>query len=148
MKPEAITTLAPSLWIPRPLRARIECALQNGPRHACCGVLIGQATRERVEVKRLVDAENLALQRCADCPELDPLALFRAERKAHELGLCVVGIWIGRDAEEARPTRVDLALAWEGWSYLLAAGGAQGLRELRSWRLVGGDFEEEPVITS
>lgn len=148
MKPETTSILAPSLWIPRPLRARIECAVQHGPMHASCGVLIGQATRSRVEVKRLVDAENLALQRGSDCHELDPLALFRAERKARDLGLSVVGIWIGRESDEARPTRVDLALAWEGWSYLLVAGGPSLVRELRSWRLVGGEFEEEPVVTS
>lgn len=148
MKPETTTTLAPSLWIPRPLRARIECAVQHGPQHSSSGVLVGLASRARVEVKRLVDAENLALRRHSDCHELDPLALFRAERKARDLGLSVVGIWIGRESDEARPTQVDLALAWEGWSYLFVAGGPARVREMRSWRLVGGEFEEESVVTS
>jgi len=109
-------------------------------------VLIGEATRDRVIVKHMVDAENLARQRPSGAYELDPLALFRAERKAQDLGLSVVGIWIAREADEARPTRVDLALAWEGWSYLHVAAGPQEVRELRSWRLVGGDFEEEALV--
>lgn len=140
------STSSSSLWIPPALRARIECAAQRGLPHPSCGVLIGEATSDRVVVKHVVDAENLALQRPSGAYELDPLALFRAERKAHDLGLSVVGVWIARAAEEARPTRVDLALAWEGWSYLLVAAGAEGVRDARSWRLVGGEFEEEVLV--
>jgi proteasome lid subunit RPN8/RPN11 len=146
MNPKTTSTSSSSLWIPPALRARIECAAKRGLPQPSCGVLVGEATRERVVVKRVVDAENLALQRPSGCYELDPLALFRAERKARDLGLAVVGIWIGRTAEEARPTRIDLALAWEGWSYLLVAAGAEVVREMRSWRLVGGDFEEEALV--
>jgi len=139
-------TSTTSLRIPSVLRARIESAAKRGLPHSSCGVLIGEATCDEVLVKHAVDAENLALQRPSGAYELDPLALFRAERKAHDLGLSVVGIWIARAAEEARPTRVDLALAWEGWSYLHVAAGPEEVRELRSWRLVGGDFEEEALV--
>ncbi len=140
------TRTSSSLWIPPALRARIECAVKRCLPHPSCGVLIGEATSDKVLVKRVVDAENLALQRPSGAYELDPLALFRAERKACDLGLSVVGIWIGREADEARPTRIDLALAWEGWSYLLVAAGTEIVRELRSWRLVGGNFEEEALV--
>jgi proteasome lid subunit RPN8/RPN11 len=140
------STSSSRLRIPPALRARIECAAKRGLPHSSCGVLIGEATSEEVLVKRVVDAENLALQRPSGAYELDPLALFRAERKAQDLGLSVVGIWIARAADEARPTRVDLALAWEGWSYLHVAAGAEEVREMRSWRLVGGDFEEEALV--
>ena len=58
----------------------------------------------------------------------------------------MVGIWVARAADEARPTRTDLALAWEGWSYLFVATAGERVRELRSWRLVGGEFVEERVV--
>ncbi|MBK7642311.1 MAG: hypothetical protein IPJ19_04570 [Planctomycetes bacterium] len=142
------STSSSSLWIPPALRARIECAVKRQLPHPSCGVLIGQATLERVIVNRVVDAENLALQRPSGAYELDPLALFRAERKAQDLGLSVVGIWIGRACAEARPTRTDYALAWEGWSYLHVAAQPQSVLETRSWRLVGGDFVEEALAVA
>lgn len=145
MIPNATRTSSSSLWIPPALSARIASAAKRGHPRTSCGVLVGSATRDRVVVKHVEDAEDLALERKTGCYELDPLALFRAERKARDLGLSVVGIWIGRAAEEARPTRVDLALAWEGWSYLFVATAPEGVHEMRSWRLVGGDFEEEAL---
>jgi len=145
MTPKTTRTSSSSLWIPPELRARIESAAQRGLPHPSCGVLIGKASSDRVLVKRVVDAENLARQRPSGAYELDPLALFRAERKARDLGLAVVGIFVARAADEARPTRVDLALAWEGWSYLFVAARPDKVRELRSWRLVGGEFEEERI---
>ena len=140
------TSTSSSLWIPSALRARIEAAAQRSHPLQSCGVLVGEATRELVTVLRVVDSENLALRRDSKLWELDPLALFRAEHKAQALGLAVVGIWIARAADVARPTRVDLALAWEGWSYLLVAAGAEVVRDVRSWRLIGGDFEEEALV--
>jgi len=140
------TTSSSRLWIPPALRARIESAAQSSHPRQSCGILVGEATSEVVTVLRVVDAENVALRRDSRLCELDPLALFRAERKAQDLGFAVVGIWIARAAEEARPTRTDLALAWEGWSYLFVAAGVEGVREMRSWRLVGGDFEEEALV--
>jgi len=140
------TSTSSSLWIPPALRARIEFAAQRSHPLQSCGVLVGEATRELVTVLRVVDSENLALRRDSKLWELDPLALFRAERKAQDLGLAVVGIWIARAADEARPTRTDLALAWEGWSYVFVATEPDRVRELRSWRLVGGEFEEEALV--
>jgi proteasome lid subunit RPN8/RPN11 len=140
------STTSSSLWIPPALRARIEFAAKRSHPRRSCGVLVGEATRELVTVLRVVDSENLALRRDSKLWELDPLALFRAERKAQGLGLAVVGIWIAREGEEARPTRTDLALAWEGWSYLFVATAPDEVRELRSWRLVGGEFEEEALV--
>ena len=146
MTPKTTRTSSSSLWIPPELRARIEHAAQRELPHPSCGVLIGRASSDRVLVKRVVHAENLARQRPSGAYELDPLALFRAERLAGDLGLSVVGIWVSRAADEARPTRIDLALAWEGWSYLFVAARPGKVRELRSWRLVGGDFVEERVV--
>lgn len=134
------------LWIPPALRAHVERSVQRGHPQPSCGVLVGQATGEGVEVYRVVDAENLARQRDSGRYELDPLAFLHAERTAAALGLSVVGIWVGRAADEARPTPVDLALAWEGWSYLFVAVGPEGVREMRSWRLVGGEFEDEQLV--
>ena len=146
MIPNSTSTSSSSLWIPPALRARIECAAKRSHPKQSCGVLVGEATLDLVTVLRVVDSENLALGRDSRVFELDPLALFRAERKAQDLGLAVVGIWIARAAEEARPTRTELALAWEGWSYLHVATAPDRVREMRSWRLVGGEFEEEFVI--
>jgi len=145
MNPNPASTSS-SLWIPPALRARIErSALRSHPRQSC-GVLLGQAPLGIVTVLRVIDSRKLAPGHEPRPSELDPLALFRAGLKAQRLGLSVVGIWVARAAEEARPTRSDLALAWEGWSYLFVATAPERVRELRSWRLVGGGFEEEHVL--
>jgi len=140
------TSTSSSLWIPSAMRARIESAAQRSHPLQSCGVLVGEATKELVTVLRVVDSENLGLRRESKLWELDPLALFRAERKAQALGLSVVGIWIARPADEARPTRTDLAFAWEGWSYVFVATAPDRVLELRSWRLIGGEFEEEALL--
>jgi len=56
-----------------------------------------------------------------------------------------VGIWHSHPDHPARPSETDRAAAWEGWSYLIASVTDAGLSELRSWRLSGERFLEEPV---
>jgi proteasome lid subunit RPN8/RPN11 len=57
----------------------------------------------------------------------------------------VVGVWHSHPDHPARPSETDRNGAWEGWSYLILSVTAEGVPDLRSWRLRGEHFEEEDV---
>jgi proteasome lid subunit RPN8/RPN11 len=69
----------------------------------------------------------------------------RADAGARASRLDVVGIWHSHPDHPARPSATDERAAWEGWSYLIAGVGRAGLTDLRSWRLSGREFVEEPL---
>jgi len=60
-------------------------------------------------------------------------------------GLDIVGIWHSHPDHPARPSETDRASAWPEWSYVIISLQRDGVRELRSWRLNGADFEEEVI---
>ena len=80
--------------------------------------------------------------------EVDPRDHMAAEHEARALGLTVVGVWHSHPDHPAEPSETDRASAWEGWSYLIARVTAGGVEHIRSWRLAGERFVEEPVTSS
>lgn len=108
-----------------------------------CGLLLGRARAgEGTRVARAVRTRNTAPDPRSRY-EVDPgdhLAAFDAARTQ---GLEIVGVWHSHPRSAARPSEVDRAAAWPGWSYVIV--GTDGLR---SWRLVDGVFQEEPLGTS
>jgi len=113
--------------------------------HEACGLLIGESTDSLVEVMRAVETRNLLAGEAGDRFEVDPGEHVAAQRVARDEGLDVVGVWHSHPDHPARPSARDLAGAWEGWSYLIVAVDADGVGELRSWRLEGGHFVEQEL---
>ena len=114
--------------------------------HEVCGLLVGRLEGPRVEIERVVQAENLNKERARDRYELDPQAFIRADRAAREDGLEILGIWHSHPEAPAMPSVTDLERAFEGYSYLIVSVNGQGEVEGRSWRLHGGKFLEEPIV--
>ena len=131
-----------------PLAARHGLAelVAKGYPEETCGLLVGSAVDGERRVERVVQARNLNRARPRDRYELDPLDHLQADEAARRDGLEVVGVWHSHPDHPARPSETDRGAAWPGWSYVIAAVGASGLGELRSWRLEEAKFEEEEIV--
>ena len=132
-----------TLQLPEAVRAHLRSVVRAGYPHETCGLLLGQAGPDWVRVHEAVAAENLNRERSGDRYDLDPRGYLRAEERARALGLTVVGVWHSHPDHPARPSETDRNGAWEGWSYLILSVTAEGVPDLRSWRLRGERFEEE-----
>jgi proteasome lid subunit RPN8/RPN11 len=106
----------------------------------------GEAGEPEVRVEAMVAARNLDTTRAHDRYELDPADMLRADAGARARRLDLVGVWHSHPDHPARPSETDERAAWEGWSYLIASVGRRGVTDLRSWRLAGGSFVEEPLV--
>ena len=77
--------------------------------------------------------------------EVDPKDLLRADRDAQAKGLEIIGVYHSHTHTEPYPSPTDLAQAPDPeWHYVIVS-----LREaepmLRSYRIVDGKIDEEPV---
>jgi proteasome lid subunit RPN8/RPN11 len=134
---------APRLRLPVTLRARLEAWAREGHPFEACGLLIGRADDDGAEVREVMRAENLATDRPRDRYRVDPADQLRAELRARELGLEVVGVWHSHPDRGATPSETDRAAAVPCYSYVILAVGARGVQDLRSFRLAGERFTEE-----
>jgi proteasome lid subunit RPN8/RPN11 len=72
-------------------------------------------------------------------------AILRADRDAEERGLVIAGVFHSHTHTTASPSPTDVAQAPDpGWHYVIVGLG-EGAPVVRSYRIVGGAVEEEPV---
>ena len=77
---------------------------------------------------------------------VDPRGLLRADRDAEGRGLEVVGVFHSHTHTAAYPSPTDVAQAPDpAWRYVIVSL-ADGEPVLRSYRIVGGNISEEPVV--
>lgn len=133
------------LRLPRRLRAELEGQAAARYPHEACGLLLGSLADGCCAVATARPARNLNAERSHDRYELDPADYLAAERDAKAAGLVLVGVWHTHPDHPARPSATDREFAWPGWSYLILSVGREGVREMRSWRLAGKEFEEEEI---
>jgi proteasome lid subunit RPN8/RPN11 len=136
------------LVLPADVRSELEAWIAAGYPEETCGVLVGRTTLGRTEVTRATRAKNLNRERARDRYDLDPADFLAADLQARAEGLEIVGIWHSHPDHPAQPSETDRAAAWEGWSYVIVEVTARGVAALRSWRLEGQPFVEEPVSSS
>ncbi|MGB7932177.1 MAG: M67 family metallopeptidase [Gammaproteobacteria bacterium] len=127
------------------LRARLETLVRAGYPDETCGLLLGVRTGDAVAVRELVQARNLNRERARDRYELDPDDFLGADAWARTQGIEIVGIWHSHPDHPAYPSATDRDGAWAGWSYVIVSVDAEGVQELRSWRLNGERFVEEGI---
>jgi proteasome lid subunit RPN8/RPN11 len=138
----------PMLVLPADVRTELEGWIAVGYPEETCGLLVGRTARGRTEVHRAARAKNLNRERARDRYDLDPADFLAADLQARAEGLEIVGIWHSHPDHPAQPSETDRAAAWEGWSYVIVEVTARGVAALRSWRLEGQAFVEEPVSSS
>ena len=136
------------LLMPQALSESLNAFARQGYPDETCGLLLGVRRGDKhVVVSQVRRARNLNVGRARDRYELDPDDFLAADREARAAGLDIVGIWHSHPDHPARPSATDRDGAWPGWSYLIISVGREDVGEIRSWRLNGGDFEEEEIRT-
>lgn len=136
------------LVLPADVRSDLESWTGKGYPEETCGLLLGRTALGRTETARAVRARNRNRERARDRYDLDPTDFLAADLAARAEGLEIVGVWHSHPDHPARPSETDRDAAWEGWSYVIVEVTAGGVSALRSWRLVGREFVEEPVSSS
>jgi proteasome lid subunit RPN8/RPN11 len=136
------------LVLPADVRSDLEAWTGKGYPEETCGLLVGRTALGRTETARATRARNRNRDRARDRYDLDPNDFLAADLAARAQGLEIVGIWHSHPDHPARPSETDRDAAWEGWSYVIVEVTARGAAALRSWRLVGREFVEEPVSSS
>jgi proteasome lid subunit RPN8/RPN11 len=127
------------------LRSRLERWAGSGYPLETCGLLIGRRGEDLTEVVDVTHARNIHNERAHDRFELAPEDLLHGDSTARAAGLDIVGVWHSHPDHPAFPSETDRSFAWEGWSYVIVSVLAGQPRELRSFRLRNGQFEEELV---
>jgi len=113
--------------------ARERLAAESKPVEGC-GVLVGRFDAGPSVVEATA-GRNLVTERARDRYELDPGDILAAERAARSAGLDVVGFWHTHPDHPARPSRFDTERAWADYVYVICSTTAEGVADLRAWRL-------------
>jgi [CysO sulfur-carrier protein]-S-L-cysteine hydrolase len=108
-----------------------------------CGVLPGPAGSDRPE--RFIPMENAA--RSPTFYEFDSMELFRVWREMDDNDEEPIVIYHSHTATEAYPSRTDISYASEpNAHYVLVSTRDESTTEFRSYRILDGEVEEEPVV--
>ena len=134
-----------TLFLAESLSESLDAFARRAYPNETCGLLLGIDSGREHLVASVREARNLNYERARDRYELDPRDFLAAEREARAAGLDVVGIWHTHPDHPARPSATDRAGAWAQWSYVILSVNHDGVRERRSWRLNGSEFEEETI---
>jgi proteasome lid subunit RPN8/RPN11 len=134
----------------------------------CCGLLLGQIKRDRVEVSKVLlevwntpNAWEKALAEGA-LPDMvlstgqhlakterywiDPQDLLTAQRDARDRGLTVLGVYHSHPDHPAIPSECDRSLAWAEYSYLIVSVQQGRAAAIRCWSLdESHQFQEEKM---
>lgn len=135
----AVLNLSPGL------RSRLGHWAGSGYPAESCGLLIGRCRDGHTGVSWVTRTRNVNLERARDRYEVAPEDLLAADAGARAAGLEIVGVWHTHPDHPARPSETDRASAWDRWSYLIISVSRDGVRDLRSFRLCSGQFEEEVI---
>jgi proteasome lid subunit RPN8/RPN11 len=130
------------LRLPAPIHTEMVGHCLSGLPDEACGLLGGDQITE--VVGRCYPTRNLAGS--AKLYTVDPKQHLQADRDAEARGMEIMGVFHSHTHTDAFPSPTDVAQAPDpAWHYVLVS-----LRDthpvVRSYRIVGGRIEEEPVI--
>jgi proteasome lid subunit RPN8/RPN11 len=88
----------------------------------CCGILLGKATPNALEVEALVRAGNTRTDSAHNRYHIAPQELIAAQRQARNAGLDIVGFYHSHPDHPAQWSQTDFAEAhWFGCTYVITA---------------------------
>ncbi len=129
------------LRLPRLAYQQIIGHAYDGLPLEACGLLAGDAPSGRVEV--FYPTTNVAAS--SKLYTVDPKEHLRADRDAEQRGLEIIGVVHSHTHTDAYPSPTDVAQAPDpGWHYVIVSL-RQEAPVLRSFRIVDGEIDEEPV---
>ena len=110
-----------------------------------CGLLLGKIQGDVRIAFGAYETPNANPDRKNDRYEIDPKDYMKAEDKAREFGLEIVGVYHSHPDHPDRPSQFDEERAFEGFSYIIVSVQKGRAVSYRSWELVEGKFREEPI---
>jgi proteasome lid subunit RPN8/RPN11 len=140
-----------ALYLTEEVEGAIAGYGESGYPDEICGLLLGVDSGGERTIRALMPIENSfeegeQYHRYLITPE----AMFRAERKAQQETLDVLGVYHSHPDEAARPSDYDRDhAAWTSWSYIIVSVRDGRAAEMRAWRLREdrSAFDEERLLT-
>ena len=130
------------LVLRRDVHLRLVAHCYDGLPLEACGLLAADPATGVVE--RCYPTENEAAS--ARVYTVPSLALLRADRDAEARGLVLAGVFHSHTHTTAYPSPTDVAQAPDpAWHYVIVGLG-EGSPVVRSYRIVGEQVAEEPVV--
>lgn len=102
-----------------------------------CGVMLGRWTTAGASVVEVTSGRNLNRERSRDRYLLDPGDIVRADHRAREQGLDIVGYWHSHPDHPAWPSQFDTDHAWVDYMYVIVNSTATGTGDLNAFTLTG-----------
>ena len=140
----------PPLHISSELHAQLRAHGEETYPHECCGILLGKAKDDAVDVASLMRAGNTRTDSAHNRYHIDPRELIAAQREGRKLGLDIVGFYHSHPDHPAQWSATDFAEAhWFGCSYIITAvdGDKQtGRSTLTNSFLLTGSSEEDKAF--
>jgi cysteine synthase B len=137
---------SPGAALRLPVETRAEIRAHGAATYPdeCCGVLLGPKDGTVTGVAPLENSTDLERRRRF---LIGPDDYRRAEKRAAERGLDIVGFYHSHPDHPAEPSAFDLAHAWPNLSYAIVSIRGGQPRELRSWRLRAdrSGYDEESI---
>lgn len=110
-----------------------------------CGLLLGKIDGVIRTVFGCFETPNANPDRKNDRYEIDAKDYLKAEEKARQFGLEIVGVYHSHPDHPDRPSAFDEERAFEGWSYLILSVSKGKVVSYRSWELFEGKFRQEEI---
>jgi len=118
---------------------------ENYP-HEACGFFSGDDEAYNREINDLWTVENNSTDNLKRRFMIDPLDYLKAEQRTIENQSNLLGLFHSHPDHPAYPSEHDLAAAQPYFSYVIASVYKGKLGDIRSFRLVNGEFNEEELI--
>ncbi|MGH9905014.1 MAG: Mov34/MPN/PAD-1 family protein [Pyrinomonadaceae bacterium] len=131
------------------LQSEVSAHCEEDYPHECCGLLVGQFSRngskQVVEVRRTSNAREQEAKHHRFL--IPPEEFLRVERQSTERGLDIVGFYHSHPDHPAVPSQYDLEHAWPAYSYIVVSVRHGRTSDVRSWELQADRtaFSEEEI---
>jgi proteasome lid subunit RPN8/RPN11 len=114
----------------------IESHAESTYPNECGGMLIGSFSNDDVRfVSEVFPLQNASEEDQKNRVLLAPLDVLRAEKRARENNVDVIGYYHSHPEDEAIPSQYDLDHALPVWSYIIVSVRGGKSVDVRSWRM-------------
>jgi proteasome lid subunit RPN8/RPN11 len=137
-----------SLQISQALYAELRAHGEETYPHECCGVMLGKAADDAIQVFALKRAGNTRTDSAHNRYNIAPIELVKIQREARKDGLDIVGFYHSHPDHPAQYSTTDFAEAhWFGCAYVITAI-ENGAAKITNSFLLTGTGEEDKAFTN
>jgi proteasome lid subunit RPN8/RPN11 len=115
--------------------------------HECCGILLGVSKGDERSVSAVIPCQNACTESRQNRYYIDPREVIRAQRRARDEGLEIVGFYHSHPDHPAHWSHTDLDEAhWIGSSYVITSVVGSKASETNSFALTGSREEDKALV--